>query len=550
MGRLSVSSRSEQFRKSLSDAVVREAFFAAALAGTLAALFAWLGPPGNDLAAHRYLRWEFLQHGLGFWNNYWYAGRYSYITYSPLYYPLAGLIGIRLLAVVSIAASAFALSMLVGRQWGSAARWSSRSFAVLWAGSVFSAAFPFALGGMLALFAIWALQARRRWLFAVCSFLTMIASPLAFVFLLLVVTAIGLANLKEDLARFRQPALALAVCLLLGLIAWRMFPSSGRYPFQLSILLEIAVFCALGAALTWRVEQARLLRWIFPLYLAASLITFVLSSQLGSNIERLRLFALPIMLLVFALRGYRPRLLVAPLLALALAWNLGPIVGGFSKGRNDPGDNRQYWVPAIDFLHGKLTPSYRVEAVDTANHWAALYLPQAGIPIVRGWFRQDDYPQNEIFYKDKVLSASSYLGWLRGLGARYVILSDAPSDFSSRDEAALIRSGRSGLKEVFSSSHLKVFEVPSPRSIVTGPGSPRVLALGEARIRLDLPGTGRYRLAVRYSPYLRTAGACVRKGVGGMTELVTQRAVVTRLELDFDLGRALDVVTGSERSDC
>jgi hypothetical protein len=553
VGRLSVSSRSEQFRKSLSDAVVREALFAAALAGALAALFAWFGPPGNDLAAHRYLRWEFLQHGLVFWNNYWYAGRYSYITYSPLYYPLAGLIGIRLLAVVSIVASAFAFSMLVGRQWGSAARWSSRSFAVLWAGIVFSAAFPFELGGMLALFAIWALQARRRWLFAVCSFLTMIANPLAFAFLLLVVTAIGLANVanvKEDLARFRQPALALAVCLLLGLLAWRMFPSSGRYPFQLTILLEIAAFCALGAALTWRVEQARLLRWIFPLYLAVSLMTFVLSSQLGSNIGRLRLFALPIMLLVFALRGYRPRLLVAPLVALALVWNLGPIAGGFSKGRNDPGDSRQYWAPAIDFLHGKLTPSYRVEAVDTVNHWAALYLPQAGIPIVRGWFRQDDYPQNEILYKDKDLSARSYIGWLRGLGVRYVILTDGPSDFSSLGEAALIRSRRSGLREVYRSSNLTIFEVPSPRSIVTGPGNPRVLALDEARIRLDLPGPGRYRLAVRYSPYLRAAGACVRKGAGGMTELVTKRAVATGLDFDFGLGRALDVVTGSEKSNC
>ena len=225
----------------------------------LAALFAWLGPPGNDLAAHVYLRWEFLQHGLVFWNNYWYAGRSSYITYSPLYYPLAGLIGIRLLAVVSIAASAFAFSIILARQWGSPARWSSRSFAVLWAGIVFSAAFPFELGGMLALFAIWALQARRQWRFAVLSFLTMIASPLAFALLVVVVAAFGLAGAKEGRSRLRQPALALAVCLALGLLAWRMFPSSGHYPFQFTILLEIAAFCALGAALTWRVDEARLL---------------------------------------------------------------------------------------------------------------------------------------------------------------------------------------------------------------------------------------------------------------------------------------------------
>lgn len=548
MIRAFVSSRTRQLRESPAGAPVREALLAATLAGSLAALFAWLGPPGNDLAAHMYLRWEFLQHGLVFWNNYWYSGRYSYITYSPLYYPLAGLIGIRLLATVTIAASAFAFSMLLGRQWGGVARWSSRSFAVLWAGIVFSAAFPFELGGMLALFAIWALQARGRWRFAVLSFLTMIASPLAFALLLLVVAAFGLAGAREGLSRLRQPALALTVCLGLGLIAWRMFPSTGRYPFQLTILLEITAFCALGAALTWRVEQARLLRWIFPLYLAASLMVFAFSSQLGSNIGRLRLFALPIMLLAFSLRDYRPRLLVAPALALVLLWNLGPITDGFNKGRNDPGSERRYWVPAIDFLHGKLTPSYRVESVDTANHWAAVYLPQAGIPIVRGWFRQDDYPQNEILYKD--LSPRSYLGWLRGLGARYVILTGAPSDYSSRDEAALIRSGRSGLKRVFRSSNLTIYEVPYPRSMITGPGNPRVLALSSARVRLELPEPGRYRLAVRYSPYLHAAGTCAGKSADGMTVVVTRRAIVTTLAFDFDPGQALDVLAGVEKSSC
>lgn len=544
----SASSRVGQLRESLADVLVREALVAASLAGSLAALFAWFGPPGNDIAAHIYLRWEFLQHGLVFWNNYWYSGRYSYITYSPLYYPLAGLFGIRLLATITIAAAAFAFSMVVGRQWGSTARWSSRSFAVLWAGIVFSAAFPFELGGMLALFAIWALQARGRWRFAVLSFLTMTASPLAFAFLALVVTGLALANGKKDLSRLRQPALALAACLAIGLLAWRMFPSTGRYPFQLTILLEIAAFCALGTALTWRVEEARLLRWIFPLYLAASLIVFALPSSLGSNIGRLRLVALPITLLAFSLRNYRPRLLVVPALALALLWNLGPIADGFNDGRSDPSGERQYWAPAIDFLHEKLTPSYRVEVVDTANHWAAAYLPQAGIPLVRGWFRQDDYPQNEILYKGP--SARSYLDWLRGLGVRYVVLTRAPTDYSSRDEAALIHSGRSDLRAVFRSSNLTIFEVPHPRSMITGPGHPRVIALGAAQVRLELSEPGHYRLAVRYSPYLRAGGVCLRKSADGMTELVARHSGVIKLDFDFDLGRALDVLGGSVESGC
>jgi hypothetical protein len=542
-----------RLRAALADALFREAIIAASLAGTLAALFAWLGPPGNDLAAHVYLRWEFLQHGLALWSNLWYSGRYSYITYSPLYYPLAGLIGIRLLATLSIAAAAFAFAVVIGRQWGSTARWSSRSFAVLWAGIVFSAAFPFVLGATIALYAIWALQSHARWRFAVLSALTMIASPLAFVFLGVVTAGLGLSRVRDlafrrDLSRLRSPALALIACVFVGLLAWRMFPSQGRYPFGVRELFEIVVFCALGAALTWRVERARLLRWIFPVYLAASLIVFAVPSQVGANVGRFRLVALPLALLAFSLRGYRPRLFVVPVLALALFWNLGPIAEGFNHGRSDPGSDPDYWSPAIGFLHENLTPSYRVEVVDTVNHWAAAYLPQAGIPITRGWFRQDDYPQNEVLYNDPTRRA--YLGWLRSQGVRYVILTQAPTDYSSRDEAALIKSGLSGLLPVFRAPNLTVYEVPRARSIITGPGRPRVLSLSETQIQLWLSRPGRYRLAVHFSPYSNALGACLEETGANMTELVSPRAGVIKLDFDVGAGQALAVLAGAKARSC
>ena len=83
--------------------LVREATLSAAGAGALAAVLIWLGPPGSDLAAHAYQRTLFLDHGFTLWNNFWYAGRYSFVTYSVLYYPLAALFGIRLLAVATVA---------------------------------------------------------------------------------------------------------------------------------------------------------------------------------------------------------------------------------------------------------------------------------------------------------------------------------------------------------------------------------------------------------------------------------------------------------------
>src|SRR5246127_3086678 len=126
--------------------LVSEALLSACAAASIAAALAWLGPPGTDLAAHAYQRTLFLEHGFTLWNNFWYSGRYSFVTYSTLYYPLAALLGIRLLAVASVATAALAFTVVVARQWGPAARWSNRSFAVVWAGTVLSGAFPFALG--------------------------------------------------------------------------------------------------------------------------------------------------------------------------------------------------------------------------------------------------------------------------------------------------------------------------------------------------------------------------------------------------------------------
>src|SRR4249920_224244 len=123
-----------QERQALSN----EALLSACAAGAVAALLVWLGPPGTDLAAHAYQRTLFLQHGFTLWNNFWYAGRYSFITYSILYYPLAAFLGIRLLAVATIALAALAFAVVLGREWGPTARWSSRSFAVVWAGIVLS----------------------------------------------------------------------------------------------------------------------------------------------------------------------------------------------------------------------------------------------------------------------------------------------------------------------------------------------------------------------------------------------------------------------------
>jgi hypothetical protein len=234
-------------------------------------------------------------------------------------------------------------------------------------------------------------------------------------------------------------------------------------------------------------------------------------------------------------------------MALAVSWNLTPLAASFVKTSADPAADPAYWEPAVQFLHAHLAPSYRVEAVDTSGHWPAAYLPAAGIPIVRGWFRQDDFPTNEVLYDGP--GPRAYLRWLHELGVRYVVLTTAPTDYSARGERRLLVSGHSGLHVVLRTPTTTVYEVPHPVPIVTGPRSPLVVALTQTRIDLVLSAPGRYRLAVRYSPYFAAKGACLSKTRDGMTRIDASRAGRVRLKFAVTPKRALAALAGKS-SNC
>ncbi len=525
-----------------ANPLVREALFSAAAAATVAALLAWLGPPGTDLAAHAYQRTLFLEHGFTLWNNFWYAGRYSFVTYSLLYYPLAALLGIRLLAVATIALAALAFAVVLGREWGPTARWSSRTFAVVWAGIVLSAAFPFALGISIALLALWALQSQARWRAVALATLALAASPLAF--LLLVVVLVGIALARRDaLRRNWVPVAGIGAAGLVEVVLWRIFPGGGRFPFPFSEALAGVAFCVGGLIFTWRVESARVLRFVFGVYLAAYVASYLIPSAIGENVGRLRYAAVPLLVLVFSLRRWKPIVPVVVIMLLAVAWNATPLASSYFKNGADVTSQASTWPAAIAFLHSHLGASYRVEAVDTATHWPAVFLADAGIPIARGWFRQDDFPQNEVLY-DRTLGPRAYLHWLRGLGVKYVVLSEAPSDYSARGEAKLLRSGRSGLTPVLLTRSLTVYEVPHARAIITGPAYPRLSSLTGSRMSAVVHRGGTYRIAVRYSPYWRASHGCLSKGKDGMLRLATRRAQTIGLVFSVDATRALGQLAG------
>jgi hypothetical protein len=516
----------------------------AALAGSLAALIAWAGPPGTDFPAHVFQLHVYLQHGFALWTNYWYAGRYTFVGYSLIYYPLAALTGIRLLAVISVAASAAAFTLVVRQTWGESSVWVARFFALVAAASLVTAAFPYGLGLAFALTALVAVAQRRIALFGVLALLTFAASPLAFLFLLVVLAAAGIARTRREIL---EPAIVVATICMFAFVIMRLFPDPGHYPFPAGELAAALVFCGLGAGLTWRIENARLLNVLFVAYGALCIASYVIPSNLGGNVVRLRFAAVPIAILVCSLRRWRPLPLAVLALTLAAMWNFSPLIYSFTRSTNDPSAARAFWSPAVGFLHRSLSPNYRVEAVGTADHWEAVYLPQAAIPIVRGWYRQDDFPQNEVLY-DK-LTRSSYLAWLRHLSVRYVVLSDAAPDYSATHEVALLRSRRSGLAVVFRSADFTIYAVPSPLPIVTGPGAPRVEKVTESTITLALPQPGRYQLGIRYTPYLTAPQACVSEAKDGMTVLTAPAAGRVKVAFSVSATGALAALTGS-RTTC
>src|SRR5205085_1102862 len=201
-----------------------------------------------DLAAHAYQRTLFLEHGFTLWNNFWYAGRYSFVTYSVLYYPLAALLGIRLLAVATVALAALAFAVVVWREWGPTTRWSSRTFAV---------------------------------------------------------------------------------------VLWRLFPGGGSFPFSLAELAAAGAFCLLGLAFTWRLESARVLRYVFAVYLVALVLAYLVPSAVGENLARLRFAAIPVAVLILSLRRWKPLLPGLAVLGLALSWNLTPLASSYVHGSAD-----------------------------------------------------------------------------------------------------------------------------------------------------------------------------------------------------------------------
>ncbi|CAN5176434.1 hypothetical protein BH18ACT14_BH18ACT14_16690 [soil metagenome] len=525
----------------LAGYALSEVVRASVLAGVVAVALVAFGPAGGDAPAHLF-RTLLVQDGALLWNNLWYGGHYPFSSYSLLYYFPAAVFGNIPVVLVGVVASAGLFASLARREWGDDARWPSRAFAIAACAPVFTGTYSYALALAALLGTLRALQSRRVWLAIAAAGLTVGFSPLAFVFLVLALLAVALTRRRVD-----RPSLLLAggVAAAGGvqLLAVSLFPDNAVYPFRVFELLVVIVVGGLGSTLAFRAPRGRAVGAFLALWTGASVLAFLVASPVGENITRLRGVVFPLVLLAAILVRFRPRLLAATALGFALAYTLVPYVAVIPYRTDGRPADETFWDPAIDYLRANSGTDFRVEVVPTGDHWEAYWLPQSGLSLARGWYRQIDIKENALFYRAP-LGAAEYRAWLRRSGVRYVLLPATQlGRMGEEREADLLRSGRSGLRPVFHSATGTVYELPHAVGMLTGPGQASLSTFEPDSLAGRVDESGVYRLAVRFMPYWRaTAGdICVSRAPDGLTLLHMYRPGPFALETDE---RPLELLRG------
>ena len=457
--------------------------------------------------------------------------------------------GIKLLAVLSVAASAAAFTLVVRQTWGESTVWATRFFALVAAASLVTAAFPYGLGLAFALTALVAVARRRiapgsrssprsrsrRARSRSCSCSSCSRRP----------PSRAHAARDREAGRDRRRDLRRS-----ALVLWRLFPDPGRYPFATGELHRRARLLRArrrahlaGRA---RADPARALR---RLRRASASLAYVIPSNLGENVVRLRFAALPIAVLTLSLRRWRPLPLAVLALALAFAGTSRRSPTASPAARTTRRPHARYWQPVIGFLHRSLSPDYRVEAVGTADHWEAVYLAagRRSRSCAAGSARTTSP-------RTRCCTTSSRRArtwrWLRQLSVRYVVLTDAAPDYSAKNEVALLRSGRSGLAgRLPLGARRRSTPSPRPRPIVTGPGNrgSRRLTGARSRSRSRSPAATSSASATRpTSPPRRPASARP-----GRDDRCSRRRAPGRVKIAFSVSAsgALAALTGS-RTTC
>lgn len=515
-----------------------------AVAAVLAAVYLIWEPPSADLAAQTFRADLFADHGFAIWTNAWYGG-ITLPSYSVLFPPLAAALGPRLVGALAAVAAAALFGALVRGRGGSG---KAEMLGALWFGaatavSLFTGRLTFALGVALGLGALLALQRRRPLLAGGLSVLTVLASPVAGLFLAIAGAAVAISpqrTLERGHRSSRRAAVVVTASSLATIAALALaFPVGGAEPFVASAFWNVAVFAALALILVPGDEHV--LRRGIAIYAALAVAVFLFDNAVGGNAARLgSLFAGPVLAVALATR--RPIALALVALPL-LAWQVGPAIRDVSDASDDPSVERSFHQPLIEQLDSLTggTPT-RIEALPTRDRWEAVYVARA-YPLARGWLRQQESDDFELFQHGN-LTADSYLEWLRDHGVSFVAVPlGVDLDYLADDEAALIDAGLPYLSRVWESPDWRLYRVVDPPALVSTPEAPfepaagaRLAALGPDSFQVTADEAGSYLIRVHYTRYWEvTSGEACVEPEGEWTRVEAQAPSLIRVEASFGI---------------
>jgi hypothetical protein len=447
------------------------------------------------------------------------------------------LLGVRTVSVLAGLAATWWLAALLIRTTARAPLWPALLGALgLW-GNVAMGRSTFALGLAFGLAGLLALAGRpprpgRLTAAALGALLATLASPLAGLFVLVA----GAGYLRD-----RQYAKCLALAIPPVAAVWLttlLFPFQGEHPMgasRMTLPLLLAVAVAWAAPREWRVVRAGAV-----VYAAGVVLTWLIPSPVGSNVERLAVHLGPAVLLAALLntgsRAVRPALrrirtcVLVPLFLVTATWTTQSALHSTLGTAPVPA-----WAARTDGVIAELdrldADRGRVEVVNATNHREAdLFAPH--VEVMRGWNRQLDVERGRLFY-DGSLDAPRYHAWLRQWAVGYVVVPDEEPEGASAPEAALIQAGQDWLRPVWHDAYWKIYRVSDPLPLVSAPAE-RVKA-GEADVVLRMPRAGTVTVRIAHSPWLRAEGACVQVD-GPWTRLTAPRPGVYRLTSSYMAG--------------
>ncbi|MFD7629696.1 MFS transporter [Streptomyces sp. NPDC059851] len=458
---------------------------------------------GGDLAAQD--AWaEFVgRHPDSAYNLAWYGGMHP-VSYSVVSPYVMYMLGVRTTMMIAGTVSAGLLALVLTRCRGAVREplWPALAGVYGLFCNALSGRVTFGLGAMFALGAVAAVfcwprkWARRRWAKAAVAAplagLATAASPVAGLFLGVVAAALFLSR--------RRPgayALGLAPVAVVGLSAW-LFPFSGTQPMKLGS--AVPPFLSALAILLLVPERWKTVRLASGVYLLGVFLTWVIDSQVGSNVTRMvMLFGGAVLLAALPYSARRSRRWYAVVAAFTgvTVWITTNSITDIVRTTPVAAWNREL-APLVDQLRKAGAERGRVEVVPASSHRESSAFP-AYVNLARGWNRQADLERNPLFYDD-TLTAESYRAWLERWAVHYVVLPADKPDSGGEAEAKLVRQGLPYLRLVWGDPNWQLFEVARPTDLVSGPAA--VVRAGADQLVVDVKAPGRVLVRIPHSPWL------------------------------------------------